>query len=223
MVAHDLREPVTGIAHLVTLLERRNETPPDPEVLNLMRASTERARGLIDGVLAYARAGELELAPVALGTLMAEVAEDLRPRLDAASATLDVGELPEVRGDARQLRRLLQNLVANAVKFRAERAPHVKVSAHAGREGWVVSVADNGVAIAAHDAARIFGMFARASGDHEAPASASPSAGASSRRTAARSGSSPPTAGAACSGSRCRADAQPIGTLASRPSAASHG
>jgi signal transduction histidine kinase len=167
MVAHDLREPVTGIAHLVTLLERRNETPPDPAVLDLMRASTERARGLIDGVLAYARAGELELAPVALGTLMAEVAADLRPRLDEAGATLDVGELPEVRGDARQLRRLLQNLVANAVKFRGERPPRVKVSAHAGHEGWVVSVEDNGVGIAANDAARIFGMFARASGDHE--------------------------------------------------------
>jgi signal transduction histidine kinase len=167
MVAHDLREPITGIAHLVTLLERRHETPPDPEVLDLMRASTERARGLIDGVLAYARAGELELAPVALGTLMAEVAEDLRPRLDAAGATLDVGKLPEVRGDARQLRRLLQNLVANAVKFRGERPPRVKVSAHAGREGWVIGVEDNGVGIAAHDAARIFGMFARASGDHE--------------------------------------------------------
>jgi len=167
MVAHDLREPVTGIAHLVTLLERRNEKPPDPEVLDLMRASTERARGLIDGVLAYARAGELELAPVALGTLMAEVAADLRPRLDEAGATLEVGELPAVRGDARQLRRLLQNLVANAVKFRGERPPHVKVSAVAGHAGWVVGVEDNGVGIAAHDAARIFGMFARASGDHE--------------------------------------------------------
>jgi signal transduction histidine kinase len=167
MVAHDLREPVTGIAHLVTLLERRHEAPPDPAVLDLLRASTERARGLIDGVLAYARAGELELAPVALGTLMAEVAEDLRPRLDEAGATLDVGALPEVRGDARQLRRLLQNLVANAVKFRGDRPPRVKVSARAGHEGWVVSVEDSGVGIPADDAARIFGMFARASGDHE--------------------------------------------------------
>ena len=43
----------------------------------------------------------------------------------------------------------------------------MKVSAHAGSEGWVVSVEDNGVGIAAHDAARIFGMFARATGEHE--------------------------------------------------------
>src|SRR4051794_37259363 len=167
MVAHDLREPVTGIAHLVTLLERRAETPPDPAVLDLLRATTERARELIDGVLAYARAGELELAPVALGPLVEGIAEDLRPRLDEAGATLDVATLPEVRGDARQLRRLLQNLVANAVKFRGERPPHVKVSAIVGHAGWVVGVEDNGVGIAAHDAARTFGMFARASGDDE--------------------------------------------------------
>jgi signal transduction histidine kinase len=167
MVAHDLREPVTGIAHLVTLLERRAETPPDPAVLDLLRASTERARGLIDGVLAYARAGELEAEPVALGALMQDVAADLRPRLDEAAATLDVGELPEVRGDARQLRRLLQNLVGNAVKFRGAAAPRVSVSARPGADGWVVTVADNGVGVPSAEAGRIFGMFARASRDHE--------------------------------------------------------
>ena len=167
MVAHDLREPVTGIAHLVTLIERRGETPPDPAVLDLLRASTERARELIDGVLAYARAGELERAPVALDALMDAVAADLRPRLDETGATLEVESLPEVPGDARQLRRLLQNLVSNAVKFRGERPPRVRVSAQPGRQGWIVTVEDNGVGVPAHDAARIFGMFARASGEQE--------------------------------------------------------
>jgi signal transduction histidine kinase len=167
MVAHDLREPVTGIAHLVTLLERRAAQAPDPAVLDLLRASTERARELIDGVLAYARAGELDLAPVDLGALVDDVAADLRPRLEEAGARLETGALPEVRGDARQLRRLLQNLVGNAVKFRGERPPHIAVSADGGVEHWTVTVADNGVGIAESDAGRIFGMFARASRDHD--------------------------------------------------------
>jgi signal transduction histidine kinase len=167
MVAHDLREPVTGIAHLVTLLERKSEQPPDPAVLDLLRASTGRARGLIDGVLAYARAGELQLAPVDLGTLMDEVAADLRPRLDEAGATLETGALPEVRGDARQLRRLLQNLVANAVKFRGDQPPRIAILAQAAPEHWTVTVADNGVGVAEADAGRIFAMFARASSAHD--------------------------------------------------------
>jgi signal transduction histidine kinase len=167
MVAHDLREPVTGIAHLVTLLERRRDAPPDPAVLDLLRASTERARELIDGVLAYARAGELQLAPVDLAMLMEEVAADLRPRLEEAGAALETGALPEVRGDARQLRRLLQNLVGNAVKFRGSGAPRIAVSAEGRPEHWTVTVADNGVGVAEADAGRIFGMFARASREHD--------------------------------------------------------
>jgi signal transduction histidine kinase len=167
IVAHDLREPVTGIAHLVTLLERRADTPPDPAVLGLLRASTERGRALIDGVLAYARAGELRLEPVDLTALMDEVAADLRPGLADAGATLEVGALPEVRGDARQLRRLLQNLVSNAVRFRGAAAPRIAVTAREGAEHWVVTVADNGIGVAPEDQGRIFGMFARAHRDHD--------------------------------------------------------
>jgi signal transduction histidine kinase len=162
MVAHDLREPVTGIAHLVTLLERRGDAPPDPRVLELLRASTERARDLIDGVLAYARAGELRSERVALSRVMTEVAEDLAPRLQEAGATLETGELPEVEGDPRQLRRVLQNLVGNAVKFRGAGSARVEVSALADGDGWTVTVRDNGVGVEPAQAGRIFGMFARA-------------------------------------------------------------
>jgi signal transduction histidine kinase len=162
MVAHDLREPVIGMAHLVSLLERRADAPPDPQVLELMRASTVRARDLIDGVLAYARAGELRRERVDLGSVMEEVADDLGTRLDEAGATVEVGSLPAVDGDRRQLRRLLQNLVGNAVKFRGDAPPRVSVSAAQGPEAWVVSVLDNGPGIDPAEASRIFGMFARA-------------------------------------------------------------
>ena len=101
VVAHDLREPITGLAPPGGAARAAGRRAAAPDVLDLMRASTERARALIDGVLLYARAGELRRERVALGAVMDEVAEDLRPRLDAAGATLDVGALPEVDGDAR--------------------------------------------------------------------------------------------------------------------------
>jgi signal transduction histidine kinase len=53
------------------------------------------------------------------------------------------------------------------VKFHGNQPPCVRVSAQPGREGWIVAVEDNGVGVSAHDAARIFGMFARASRDHD--------------------------------------------------------
>jgi signal transduction histidine kinase len=167
VVAHDLSEPIAGIALLVRMLERRAEEPPSAEVLRQLRAGTERARDLIEGVLVYAQAGELATGRVALGRLVAEVAEDLRPSLERAGATLEIGELPEVHGDPRQLRRVLQNLVGNAVKFRADEPLRVEVSALRDSQEWVVTVRDNGVGVDPDQATRIFGMFSRANSARE--------------------------------------------------------
>jgi len=161
VVAHDLREPVANMALLVRVLEQRPEQPPRPEVLQLLRDGIERSQGLIEAVLAYARLGELSREPVALDELMAQVADDLRPTLDGAGATLVVRELPEIDGDPRQLRRVLQNLVGNAVKFHGDAPPRVEVSALRRAEEWVVTVRDNGVGVDPGQATRIFGMFSR--------------------------------------------------------------
>ncbi len=158
VVAHDLSEPIAGIAMLVGLLERRAAEPPPAGVLEQLRTSTERARDLIDGVLVYARAGELTTEPVALADLVAEVTEELR----LEGATLAIGELPEVEGDPRQLRRVLQNLIRNAVKYRGAAPLRIEVSAVRDSAEWVVTVRDNGLGVDPDQATRIFGMFSRA-------------------------------------------------------------
>ena len=161
VVAHDLREPVANMALLVRMLEQSADQPPQEEVLQMLREGIGRAQELIEAVLGYARLGELRSERVALGELMREVAEDLGPSLTEAGASLDVGELPEVDGDPLQLRRVLQNLVGNAVKFRGEAPPQVEVSALRGSAEWVVTVRDNGVGVDADQASAIFGMFSR--------------------------------------------------------------
>lgn len=167
VVAHDLNEPIAGIAMLVRLLERRSAEPPSAAVLQQLRTSTERARDLIDGVLLYARAGELSIERVALGALTADVVDELRPRLESAGATVEIGDLPEIDGDPRQLRRVLQNLLGNALKFRAEAPPRADVSALRDRREWVVTVRDNGIGVGPDQATRIFGMFSRANQEVE--------------------------------------------------------
>jgi signal transduction histidine kinase len=165
VVAHDLSAPIAGIEMLVRLLERRAEEPPPLEVLRQIRTSTERARDLIDGVLEYARAGELSIESVALGRLVAEVGEDLRPSLERAGATLEIAALPKVQGDPRQLRRVLQNLLGNAVKFRGEAPLRVELSALRDSQEWVVTMRDNGVGVGPDQATKIFGMFSRANNE----------------------------------------------------------
>ena len=70
--------------------------------------------------------------------------------------------LPQVVGSASELERLFQNLIGNALKFRAEgRPPRVAVTCRETPTEWIVSVADNGIGIdpAQHD--RLFALFSR--------------------------------------------------------------
>jgi signal transduction histidine kinase len=161
VVAHDLSQPLAGIAMLVTMLEQRPEEPPPAMVLQELRASTDRGRELIDGVLAYARSGELTLERVSLNHVLADVASDLRGAIDDADAVLVMADLPTVNGDPGQLRRVFLNLIGNALKFRGSAAPRVEVGAERRGHEWVVTVRDNGVGIAREDSARVFGMFSR--------------------------------------------------------------
>jgi signal transduction histidine kinase len=161
VVAHDLREPVANMALLVRMLEQRAEEPPRPEVLEMLRGGIDRSQELIEAILGYARLGELRSETVCLRDLLDEVAEDLRPVLTDADATLAVGELPKVECDPRQLRRVFQNLVGNAVKFRGEAPPTVEVSALRGTAEWVITVRDNGIGVDPDQSTRIFGMFSR--------------------------------------------------------------
>jgi signal transduction histidine kinase len=162
VVAHDLNEPIAGIQMLVGLLERRADAPPPAGVLEQLRNGSERARDLIDGVLVYAQAGELRSERIALADLLADVRDDLATSLESAGATLSIGELPTVDGDPRQLRRVLQNLIGNAVKFRAQAPLRIEVSADRDSQEWVLTVRDNGIGVDPEQATRIFGMFSRA-------------------------------------------------------------
>jgi signal transduction histidine kinase len=80
-------------------------------------------------------------------------------------AVVDVGELPVLRGDPGQLRRVFQNLLGNAIKFTAPGvAPRVTVSGAPAEAGVEIAVADNGIGIDPTQVERAFEMFARIPG-----------------------------------------------------------
>ena len=68
-----------------------------------------------------------------------------------------------MRGDDRELRQLFQNLISNALKFRGDEPPRVRVTAGIEADGteWQFAVADNGIGIEPRHAERIFKMFQR--------------------------------------------------------------
>ena len=165
VAAHDLREPLITIQHLTRLLESADGGDPERRatMLDHLRATAVHGNRLVDGLLEYARVGRHppSFGAVALGPLVEEVLAVLTAQLEEADAAVTAGELPAVTGDARELSRVLQNLLLNAVKFRGMDPPAIEIDAERNVLGWTISVRDNGVGVRPGNRERIFEIFAR--------------------------------------------------------------
>jgi light-regulated signal transduction histidine kinase (bacteriophytochrome) len=123
-----------------------------------------RMQALISDLLAYSRVGSRggEVERVELDAVLRRIVEStLAAAIDESGATVTADPLPAVKGDAVQLGQVLQNLVANAIKFRGSEAPRVHLSAEREAGEWVISVRDNGIGISPEHAQRIFVIFQR--------------------------------------------------------------
>jgi light-regulated signal transduction histidine kinase (bacteriophytochrome) len=167
IVSHDLREPLRTVTSYTKLLAQRYHGRLDSEADEFIAftvAGAERMAQRIAGLLALAHIGTAggEFRPTNLERVVEEVLADLHSQFEAAGATVERDPLPTVRGDAEQLRALLQNLFTNAVKFRhPDRRPAVRLSATKAREQWEIRVADNGIGIAEQYRERVFDVFRR--------------------------------------------------------------
>jgi len=70
--------------------------------------------------------------------------EIVKTAIAESNAVVTRGELPTVRAHGAQFRQLVQNLIANALKYRAKRAPRIHVAASKTADAWRLDVADNG-------------------------------------------------------------------------------
>ncbi len=167
VAAHEMRSPLQVISGFAALLQRAYGANLDErgnEFVEAIVNGAARLDSLIEDLLSYAGVGATELVTetVALGDLVSEVAEWLRPELESRGAQVVWDDLPEVVGDRTQLSQLVQNLIANAAKFTAEgTAPRIEISAERLEGGWAVTVADNGIGITAPERDSVFGMFTR--------------------------------------------------------------
>jgi len=118
---------------------------------------------LVDGLTQFAnlRARPPVLETVDLARLVQDALADLAVAVEAAQASVTVDSLPSVQGDAVALRRLLQNLLENALKFRGSAPARLRVRCEPRAGDWVVSVQDSGIGFEPEYAERIFEMFQR--------------------------------------------------------------
>jgi signal transduction histidine kinase len=171
IASHDLQEPLRKILSF----GERLDTSAGPVLqgdarryLDRMLGAAARMRALISDLLTYSLLTTRAQSFVStdLTGLAREVITDLETVVADAGGRVDLGELPVIDADPVQMRQLLQNLLANAIKYRDKgRPPIVRLdSSSPDAEHCTITVADNGIGFKQEYGERIFKMFERLHG-----------------------------------------------------------
>ncbi|HVX14705.1 MAG TPA: ATP-binding protein [Pirellulales bacterium] len=170
VASHDLKEPLRGIsAYCGILLEDYQDKVDDNgrRMMQTLQTLCERLSHLIDDLLTYCRAGRTpEAVDLDMDDILDGVLVTLGPAIEARGGVVHrLGDLPRVRGDECLLGTVLQNLVANGLKFNDSRPPVVEVGTvevgPTDGESPTIFVRDNGIGIEERHHEAIFAIFRR--------------------------------------------------------------
>jgi len=168
IASHDLQAPIRAVASFAGIISKRYGERLDERgrlYLQQIVDSGEHMKRLVDDLLAFSRVHteQRPFLPVEGSMVFDAVARRLKAEAPAANMTRD--NLPVVQADGQQLDQLLQNLIANGLKYhRAGVASQVHVSAEREGDFWRFAVSDNGIGIEPQYFARIFEIFQRLHG-----------------------------------------------------------
>lgn len=169
VASHDLQEPLRKLIAFSGLLERDaagDLTPDAAKDIKFITEAAARMQRLVQDLLTLSRAGRgaMKHERVRLDDCCDAALEALAARVAESAATITRDRLPTVLGDATLLTQLYQNLIGNALKFRAEGAPQVRITAERATGECVLGVLDNGIGVPAQYAEQIFAPFKRLHG-----------------------------------------------------------
>ncbi len=170
IASHDLQEPLRTVTSSLGLLEQWYKDKLGEEADTFITYAVDGAKQmqqLIKDLLAYSRVmsrGEA-FKPVHSEGVVQHAIDNLKTAVEESGVkiTLPTQPLPTVMADKTQLTQLFQNLISNAIKFRSERPPEVRIDVErdAKRKRWQFSITDNGIGMDMQYADKIFTIFQR--------------------------------------------------------------
>jgi light-regulated signal transduction histidine kinase (bacteriophytochrome) len=166
VAAHELKEPLVGIAAYLKILEQRCKGRLDSEAKRLVSRAlriTLRMDSLVQSLLAHSRfgAGRKSFQPTDCNGALLSAVSSLRSAIAGAGAKVTSDLLPTVTADPTLITQLFQHLVSNALKFASDSPLEIHVGAARKKSEWQFYVRDNGIGIEPPYFDRIFGIFQR--------------------------------------------------------------
>ncbi|MGA2668514.1 MAG: PAS domain S-box protein [Ignavibacteria bacterium] len=166
VASHDLQEPLRMVASYIQLLQRKYKGQLGSEADEFIGFAVDgvvRMKALINDLLVYSRVNtqEVPYEPTDCNNIIKQVENNLKASIEETGASIQCESLPVINGNPLQLTQLFQNLISNAIKFKRDEPPIVKINAKLTDNDWLFSVTDNGIGIEKEFAERIFVIFQR--------------------------------------------------------------
>jgi light-regulated signal transduction histidine kinase (bacteriophytochrome) len=166
VASHDLQEPLRKIANFSEMLAKKYQGHFDARAdryFGYVSDGAKRMQALINDLLGYSRVGtaDFRLIPASLEEVLKEALTDMQTLIRESGARISHDPLPTLRINPLQMRRLLQNLISNGIKFHDGHPPQVHIAASREPGDWLIAVRDNGIGFAPRHAEEIFKVFRR--------------------------------------------------------------
>ncbi len=164
--SHDLQEPLRNVALSLQILERsyRDKLGPDAgAMIDVAIGSVYGMRKAINEILDYSRieARGKEFKITDCSTIAKKVLKDFHLVISKLKANIQLGPLPLVMADSKQLEQVFRNLIDNALKFHSEAAPQIAINVERKSGEWVFTIQDNGIGLEQQYCEKVFIMFQR--------------------------------------------------------------
>ncbi len=168
--SHDLQEPLRTITAFSQLLVAERSSDPNSraaQFADYIVSGTRRMRELLTDLLAYTEvAGNSAQTHevVDLNVVLKKATETLGTLIAETGTEITAGPLPVLNAHEGRLTSLFLNFLSNAIKYRSEQAPRIRVRARETDHAFEFSVADNGIGIAPEYHRKVFDPFKRLHG-----------------------------------------------------------
>jgi PAS domain S-box-containing protein len=174
IASHDLKKPLQTIESFSKLLARRYKGKLDAkadEFISYIVEGVQRLQMLIKDLLEYSQieTKAKNIKPTDFSFIVEEAMSNMKTAIDESNAVVTYNKMPTIMSDPQQMISLFQNLIDNAINFRSNKAPRVRISAERKGDEWVFAIRDNGIGIDPKDFEKIFVMFQRLHGSTDYP------------------------------------------------------
>jgi light-regulated signal transduction histidine kinase (bacteriophytochrome) len=158
----DLTAPLADIAAQAALAQSdRLASATTRACLERIASSAQQASRVLAGLDQFATktSARLQFEATDFNKLLESVVGALKPQIEQAHASVTVGHLPSIEVRHEQIFHVFSNLIDNAIKYRRDIHPHVRVSAVRNNRDWIFAVQDNGQGIDPKRWESIFHLF----------------------------------------------------------------